>query len=183
MLQYKKIDKQTVINEYCTKLNSVYKIKNNDNLCLLRSYIIGKATIDKDSNLKKLKRNGSLLLSRQAQELRRILNFNNESYCIREIKILDEYYSDYQLMVLNESCETLYLNSEKKCRKFIYLLHNGNHYDCILSMKAFYKRSYWCDYCKQGYNNAIDHSCRYTCKSCHRTECEHFSVIKCKICF
>ena len=45
--QYKKIDKQTVINEYCTKLNSVYKIKNNDNLCLLRSYIIGKATNDK----------------------------------------------------------------------------------------------------------------------------------------
>lgn len=70
-----------------------------------------------------MKRNGSLLLSRQAQELRRILNFNNESYGIREIKILDEYYTDYQLMVLNESCETLYLNSEKNVvNLFIYYI-------------------------------------------------------------
>lgn len=99
------------------------------------------------------------------------MNFKNEACGIPEIKALDEYFPDYQHMVLDNKFDTIYLNSEKRSSKFIYLLHHDNHFDTILSMKAFYNKAYWCDFCKKGYNNAMNHKCRYTCKSCFRTNC------------
>ena len=148
----------------------------------MRAFLICKSTIDQDPELKKLKRQSSSILKKRAQQLRNTLNFNDGDYGIPEIKILDNHFKEYQLMVLNESCETLYLNSDKKASKFIYLLYNNNHYDCILSMKSFFRRSYWCDYCKKGYNNVTDHRCRYTCKSCYRVNCQHLTIIKCRKC-
>jgi len=67
------------------------------------------------------------------------LNFKNEACGLIEIKKLDASFPDYQLIVLNDLSETVYLNAEKKCKKFIYLLHTDNHFDVILSMKAFLK--------------------------------------------
>ena len=41
-LKYIKIDKNDIMSNYCTNLKKVFKVKNNDNLCLLRAYLIGK---------------------------------------------------------------------------------------------------------------------------------------------
>ena len=122
-------------------------------------------------------------MTKCAVDLSKLLNFDINKPCgIPEIKILDDYFSEYQIMVLNKHSETLYLNTEKTSHKCIYLLYRDDHYDCILSMKAFFGRSYWCDYCKKGYNNPEFHQCRYTCKSCFRINCQHTSVIKCFKC-
>ncbi len=183
-VKYKRIDKQTIQNtaEYCQNLYSVYIVKNNDNLCLLRAYLIGKSSADKDPDIKKLKRPSSSVLKKRAQDLHKTMKFRNEACGIPEIKKLDEHFPGYQLMVISDSCETLYLNKEKQSSKYIYLLHRGNHFDCILSMKAFYKTSYWCDHCKKAYHKSKDHVCRYTCKSCYRIDCDYIQNIKCKNC-
>ena len=111
------------------------------------------------------------------------MNFDSQKPCgIPEIKILDQHFKDYQLMILDANCETMYLDTEKDCHKFIYLINRYDHFDCILSMKAFYGISYYCDYCKKGFNNRESHRCRYTCKVCFRINCDHEAVIKCKSC-
>ncbi len=155
-VKYKKIDKKSIETtaQYCQNLYSVYIVKNNDNLCLLRAFLIGKSSADKDRDIKKLKRPSSLVLKKRAQDLHKTLSFKNEACGIPEIKTLDEHFPGYQLMVISDTCETLYLNSEKQCSKYIYILHRENHFDCILSMKAFYKTAYWCYHCKKAYHKS-----------------------------
>ena len=178
------VDKNSILNikEYCLNLQSVHIIKNNDNLCLLRAFLVGKSHADKDPLLKKIKRHNNSILKQRLQDLLKKINFKDEPCGLNEIKILDDFFPDYQIMVINNFYETIYLNSDKKSSKFIYLLYNENHFDVILSMKSFYKRSYWCDYCKKAYNNATTHRCRYTCKSCFRVNCEFIQTEKCQKC-
>ncbi len=82
----------------------------NDNLCLLRAFLIGKCHADKNPYLKKLKKPSSVLLKKSAMELSIKLNFKNEACGLIEIKKLDDSFPDYQLMVLNDLSETIYLN-------------------------------------------------------------------------
>ena len=98
-----------------SKKKCVFEIKNTDNLCLLRAFLLCKAVVDKDPdviNLKKQKNKLTFL----AQELSTALNFDSQKPCgIPEIKILDQHFKDYQLMILDANCETIYLDTEKDC--------------------------------------------------------------------
>ncbi|CAF1129747.1 unnamed protein product [Brachionus calyciflorus] len=57
----------------------------------------------------------------------------------------------------------------------------GTHYNVKSSMKQFYNRSYYCDFCKVAYNNLECHKCDECCKSCNRIKCNQSIAQSCKM--
>ena len=49
-------------------------------------------------------------------------------------------------------------------------------------MKVFTNRSFYCDFCKIGYNHRIEHKCKNLCKMCNRVSCDVSQKIKCEFC-
>ena len=87
--------------------------------------------------------------------------------------VISQYYNDKH--------DALYLNNSKQFNKYLYLLLHNNHYYVIKSMKAYLKKSYFCDECKIGYRNLSRHKCSSICASCCRkiTECKLVSQRVC----
>ena len=88
----------------------------------------------------------------------------------------------YEIMVLNENKETIYHKRNCNANKFIYLLYHDNHFDVINSPKAYFNRSYFCHYCKKGFEVFSKHNCVYTCNVCLQQDCVKVSEIKCPKC-
>ena len=55
--------------------------------------------------------------------------------------------------------------------KSIYISYTKSHYNVIKSMKVFLNRSYFCDFCKKGYDSVTEHKCNAICKMCFRRDC------------
>ena len=104
---------------------------------------------------------------------------------IKEIKIIELFLKNYQITVYNvDSTLTktpFFIGNSNN--KFLYLFLYNEHYYVIRSMTGFLNKSYYCDYCKVGYDNVGGHFCEFSCKSCHRRECEReFSNTLCIHC-
>ncbi|CAF0802638.1 unnamed protein product [Brachionus calyciflorus] len=110
------------------------------------------------------------------------LKLPDTSYVIEEIKKIENYLKDYQITIIN--CDgkldkhPIYIGEPKN--KFIYLTITGSHYKVITSMKAFYNRSYYCDFCKIAYQNVEKHKCKNMCNSCNRQKCAIETAFKCE---
>ncbi|CAF0964145.1 unnamed protein product [Brachionus calyciflorus] len=156
----KKIDRQKDVNfsafqEFCNKKPGIKTVFNHVNLCALRAILIAKAFTDKDPYRFELCKPNNLI---------------------------ENYLKNYQITVI--SCDgkldkmPIYIGEPKD--KFIYISYTGSHYNVITSMKSFYNRSYYCNYCKIAYQNAEKHKCRNKCNSCNRSKCPIESLINCE---
>jgi hypothetical protein len=58
----------------------------------------------------------------------------------------------------------VYSGAEKDVK--VYLYKNGNHFDTIGSMTAFYGQSYYCEKCDKPYQNKDKHKCKTKDKIC-----------------
>ena len=161
--------------EYCNEAKkSILPVYNKDQLCLLHAILIAKAYCDKEKKAHLLARQNNRELIKRVEKLAVLLNIKNGPCSIDMVKQIEEILKDYQIMIIdNETHETktIYLNKEKSFTKFIYISYTNQHFNVILSMKSFLKKSYFCDFCKIGYTRIGNHVCNNMCKFCQRTNC------------
>jgi hypothetical protein len=71
-----------------------------------------------------------------------------------------------QIKVVAAECfnSIIYSGAEKDVK--VYLYKNGNHFDTISSMTAFYGQSYYCEKCDKPYQNKDKHKCKTKDKIC-----------------
>ena len=159
-------------------------IFNEDNFCLIRAVIIAIAYIEKDKDLNKLLRYRSTLLLNKTLDVAKKCQIENEPSGINEIKKLEVFFKDYQITLINNNGminnEPIFVGELSK--KFIYISFTGSHYNVIKSMPKFVHKSYYCHFCKVGYNNRTDHHCKNPCKKCNRINCDAKIFAKCEFC-
>jgi hypothetical protein len=172
---------------YYLKKKSIKIVYNQDNLCALRAILIGQAYADGDKNAYKLARIGSSILEKKTILVANKLKLDQKMRCgIEEIKLIESFLREYQITVVKLDGkidnEPVYIGQPNK--KFIYLTYDDNkkHYNTITSMKAFFNRGYYCDFCKVAYNNLEKHYCQYTCNGCKRFKCYESLKLKCIYC-
>ena len=80
----------------------------------------------------------------------------------------------------NNNDQYLYINNEYEFKKYIYILHNNNHFYAIRSIRQYYQKpeagryrhfKYFCHMCKKGFSKNGDHVCKNTCNQCKRLAC------------
>ena len=89
-------------------------------------------------------------------------NIINRCATINEIVELEKYFGNYRIIILGEN----YIDSEKvlyaypnyaKFEENIYLIHDGDHYNVIDSIKAFCGKYYFCEACVDIFSYQRDH--------------------------
>ena len=117
-------------------------------------------------------REGRGIQTKLAEELcQRVGEYNKEGFTLQDIKNAEELL-DVQIKVLcAENFNILIYSGDEKPTK-IYLYKNGNHFDVINSMKAFFGSCYYCEKCDKPYKNKNKHKCNTArngvCKLCER---------------
>jgi hypothetical protein len=176
--------------ELLNNTSSIKKIKqSSDNLCFLRAVLIAIAYCDKDSisASKYYKKINQDKFSPEVMELSEKTEIRGP--CGKEqIKLVEDYFKDYQIMVINgngKDDSPIHLNMDRKFSKYIYLCLYENHYYVINSMKIFTNRSYYCDVCKIGFQCRGEHKCNNVCRYCNRLSCieDPFSEMSCSFCY
>ena len=154
-------------------MKSVIHIYNSDKLCALRAILVAKSVIDKDFGVtKRLLKQSEI--NKQVRVICKKLNLKNEPMGIPEIKQIERYLKYYSISIMDgkkglQQQKFYYKGPVNKY--FIYLLFTESHYNVIKSMKALLYVSYYCNYCKKGYNDNADHTCTETCFCCKKQGC------------
>ena len=111
------------------------------------------------------------------------MNINNP-IGFKEIKLIETYLKDYQIIVLNgdNANEFDYIGPKKEKQIVLYL--KDNHYDFIRSLPAFLNKYYFCFICFKGYTVYENHPYNEVCKKCKNRNCEalHNVFKKCLFC-
>ncbi len=132
----------------------------------LWAIIVGKSAAGKDADYFRVRRPGSSLQNRRAIEIASKLGFNfDEKIGIKEIKIIEEYLKNYQLIVIDGDAinEIIYIGPQKE--KKIMLYHHNQHFDTIKSLPGFFSKKNYCFKCMKCYNNFSLHPCNNVCKN------------------
>lgn len=138
-------------------------------------------------------------------ELKKFLASNNEFKGKAMIGLnvfpkLEKYFNyEYQITVVGfgeglnnnqiENCQKhtiIYIGERHNMnQKSLYILHTKNHYDCIKSIKSFYRShrsdKSFCDICKIPYYIG-HHACISNCEFCQRQVCLKGEEKKCEFC-
>jgi hypothetical protein len=105
------------------------------------------------------------------------LNLQNKPSGINEIRQIEFYLNKYSINIIDGragACEeyiykgvTTGINN----KNYIYIVITDSHYNVIPSMLDFFDKSYYCNYCKKGYDSSNEHTCIMTCRSCKKQDC------------
>ncbi|EFA13061.1 hypothetical protein TcasGA2_TC012937 [Tribolium castaneum] len=152
---------------------SITSIKNKDNLCCPRAVIVGltyqtNIILGKEFNDNDITyiRKGRNLQTTLAQELcNQLKEYNEEYFTLRDIANIEKVLN-IQIKVIAAECfnQVIYSGEEKDVK--VYLYKNGNHFDTINNMTAFYSQSYYCEKCDKPYQNKDGHKCKKGVKIC-----------------
>ena len=172
--------------EYIKFKHSILDIKNNDNQCLLRAILIGKAYADGEKKAYQLNTKNNREMRQRILNVRSKLNLPDTGCGILETKELEKYFKTYQIMIIPFDYKFTktpeYLNNSREFKKFIYIMHRDNHFYLVRSMKAYLNRSYFCDLCKVGYCSRVQHSCKLVCENCKSLNCKIENKLTCSLC-
>jgi very-short-patch-repair endonuclease len=164
--------------QYLNSKKCISKIESNDNLCLLRAFLLMKEIYElknnNNSNVDHLYRNLEQKIENKVFDIAKALNFDrNEMISLNNITKIEDYFDNkYTVTIIDKNFkeidDCLYIDKTKKKSKFIYLLYYNKHFYGIKSMCAWLDKDYFCDVCKKGYKSPQDHRCDFICKSCFR---------------
>jgi hypothetical protein len=185
---YVKKPKIEPTNSFEEKFQRKYCIKtiyNTDKLCALRAILIAKAYCDKDENRAKYLKPNNKQFENLVNKCAKDLGLNPEQECsINEIIKIEMYLKEYQITIIDGNGklkEALYIGPVNK--KFLYISWNQHHFNAITSIKAYFGRIYFCNYCKVGYSHLTDHYCKAQCKCCKKFNCIKLEKSKKLQCF
>ncbi|EEZ98755.1 hypothetical protein TcasGA2_TC001319 [Tribolium castaneum] len=152
---------------------SITRINNKDRLCCPRAVIVGltyqtNIILGKEFNDNDITyiRKGRNLQTTLAQELcNQLKEYNEEYFTLRDIANIEKVLN-IQIKVIAAECfnQVIYSGEEKDVK--VYLYKNGNHFDTINNMTAFYSQSYYCEKCDKPYQHKDNHKCKKGVKIC-----------------
>ncbi len=186
------------MDSFIDNINTIIKYHNNDKHCLLYAILIGKQCWDRPSKERWNPDNPNINNALLKNDLSKIIDkfkLENRELGLEHVKIIEMYFKDYQICVLNGSTNNndqyLYINNEYEFKKYIYILHNNNHFYAIRSIRQYYQKpeagryrhfKYFCHMCKKGFSKNGDHVCKNTCNQCKRLACPDDGVQQCGDC-
>ena len=146
--------------------NQKRKVKvvlNNVNYCLIRAIVISIAYKEKIKERKQmLQRPTNKKLVAEVNNAAEACNIINRCATINDIAELEKYFVKYRIILLGEnyvdSEKVLYANPDYgKFKSNIYIIHDGDHFNVIDSIKAFCGKYYFCEACVDIFSYACDH--------------------------
>jgi hypothetical protein len=169
------------------KKRLVKQFSVDDNYCLVRAILFGKAIADKKAGLissEQFKQYSRIPMTKLNKDVRQVvqkLKLSNEMMGYLEYQKLQLHFKDYQIMVFRGSGfkddDPIFLDKSGEYKKFIYISLTNHHFNVIHSMARVHNKSYFCDYCKKAFNQLGHHVCENMCKSCKRPNC-HASLFQ-----
>ena len=174
------------------KVKESETIRNKDDTCGARATVTAKYIADEqerkkqdpnyhDPRLATMKKGGRLQ-EMLAKELYQKADVPEGPVGREELQKFQDYLGpDYRLIVIygeeRNACHAFTPHAENQ--KLLILYHHDQHYDVVTSLPGFFKQSYFCPYCLQGYNNEGHHRCLSTdnkvCSCCRQPNCSGFA--------
>ena len=171
------------LGKHLEKKRSVVRIRNDDDLCMVRALVVAKAKLDNDPQYKSIVDYRGTMQTRLARELHHNAGVPLEPCGIEQAKLFQAYLPEYQINIVSKEYNNniIYAGPEKDKR--IYLYMHDNHYDVITKMPGFFARHYYCHTCKKAYDHHEEHLCPNECKCCGFSPiCPKESWRSCKDC-
>jgi hypothetical protein len=157
--------------DYMNNSSSILNIYNNDNMCGLRAIIVAIAHYEKSPDLKFLLKNNSPILHKMVLKIMKKCKIIDKPLGIGDIKKIERYFKHYQITILHGNINKDIIYKGIPNNKHIYICFTNSHYNVITSMKRFMNKSYYCNFCKVGYDKIGAHKCEALCISCLRHNC------------
>lgn len=170
------------------KIPFVIKGHFNDNYCLLRSLVMGKAYADRKfaqakghsrSEIAKLNKRierlhkSKTLITKKAIDLLTLsgLPLNKHSYDIDDLKVIfEKCFHDYGCIVYSrdplDSIFSMKYSLNHHYQKTITIVYFNNHYDYFKETRKAISKSL-CKHCRKPCSNINAHRCRFKCRYCH----------------
>ena len=115
----------TRFENFLDSKRSIIKLYNTDNYCLVRAVIISILYIEDRKKYNYYLENETEF-EEEVYDVVNKLEISNLPAGYNEYIKLENYYDDYQIMIIDEYYgnidDAIYLNKEKKFKKFVYLL-------------------------------------------------------------
>ena len=176
------------VPESVLELAGLCIVDNSDNMCLLRSILIGKTYWDGDAGQRrKYTTLGSKAMEDQIRRFKRLIpQLSQVKMCgVPELLLIENVLVDYQVTVFSTTGKLIVSGNPEyekvdgdnflqvKKEKFIYIALDevNDHYHAITSLPAFLLQPYCCHLCKTAWNHSGAHKCDAVCHSCRRTNC------------
>ena len=163
------------IRDHLKAKKSIIRINNNDDFCLARALAVSIARIEKDPKYDQIIRSGRHIQLDRALDLHVAANVPLGPCGIDEVKLFQQYLSNYQIIVVSGTHNNSIIYPPKPPgtdeKPIISLYFHNNHFDVITTLPGFLNRSYFCRRCHKCYNTTTDHLCPAMCRSCRAFGC------------
>ena len=169
------------LEKHLEKKRSIIRIRNEDELCMVRALLVAKAKLDNDSHYKGIADHRWPIQTRLAPELHQNAGVPLGPCGIEQAKHFQTYLTEYQISIVSKEYgnKIMYAGPEKD--KKIYLYMHNDYYDVITKMPGFFARHYHCHACKKAYKHQEEHRCPNVCKCCRfPSECPEVSWQMCQ---
>ncbi|KAK7590294.1 hypothetical protein V9T40_001907 [Parthenolecanium corni] len=175
---------------------SILQINNTDNLCAPRAIITAltyhtNIILGRQLNVNDITyiRKGRPLQTDLAVQLcLEIGEYCEEGFTLDDIRSCEELLKVQVKIICAENFNNIIYKGRKECKTKLYLYKQGNHYDVITKMGAFYGASYYCEKCDKVFQNKDQHRCKKTvgqvCNMCMKAEHPKYKKDKifCHVC-
>ena len=173
------------IQAYANKKNSIIKIINHDNMCLLRAVLVAIAYYHNEPYKVEYKKPKSKLMASHIKIIRSKLKLPEEGCGIKEVFQIEAFLEDYCITLIDGNCNTKFFYKGGKKDKYLYIMYTPSHYNVITSMPPYIDQSYYCNSCNVGYSSNLGHNCANLCNTCKKSTCSVSEAkrIKCENCY
>ena len=141
-----------------------------ENLCCARALVLCKAYKDGD-NFYNLLRAHKRNQKRRAEELMRNAGIRVGVLCgHREWQLFQNFLGpEYGIVVVSrDHYNTVIFNPNPVAPKKLILYHANQHFHGIKSLKGFYGKQMYCEFCLKAVRSAATHKCEFSCYYCKK---------------
>ena len=163
------------IRDHLKEKKSIICINNTDDFCLARALAVSIARIENDPKYHQIRDSKRHIQLERALDLHVAANVPLGSCGIDEVKLFQQYLSNYQIIVVSGAHNNSIIYPPQPPgtdeKPSINLYFHNNHFDVITSIPGFLNKSYFCHRCHKCYNCTTDHMCPSMCRSCRAFGC------------
>lgn len=159
-------------SEECRSRVGIITIKNNDNLCLVRALVVGKAYLkETKANFKSIRQDKGNRQTIKAEKLmaKARVQIPAEGAGITELEKLQAHLKKYKITVYNYNTrgrEIYFSGDNPEAQLKINLLFHEGHFNVITSLTSAFACKFYCEACHTPYEKLHEHRCSSRCPSC-----------------
>ena len=163
------------IRDHLKEKKTIIRINNKDDFCLARALAVSIARIQNDPKYNQIIRSDRYIQLDRALDLHVAANVPLGPCGIEEVKLFQNYLSNYQIIIVSGDHNNCIIYSPKPPgtdeKPIISLYFHNNHFDVITKLPGFLNKAYFCKRCHKCYSNTTDHVCPAMCGSCRGFGC------------